>query len=141
MDIISSVLPMLLDVYVQADTQDPDTGAIVKEFQYRATLNCHAKGIISNSATARSGDRQVIDNKYSNEQMIQIRTIEKLNLRHKLTAIRDKNNTYIWKELNYPTESPTVFEVIGVTPMLDPFGTIVGYSTVAKRSENQAIGV
>jgi hypothetical protein len=25
--------------------------------------------------------------------------------------------------------------------MLDPFGTIVGYSTVAKRSENQAIGV
>lgn len=141
MDIISSVLPMLLDVYVQADTQDPDTGAIVKEFQYRVTLSCHAKGIISNSATSRSGDRQVISNKYSNEQMIQIRTIEKLNLRHKITAIRDKNNNYIWKELNYPTESPTVFEVIGVTPMLDPFGTIVGYSTVAKRSENQVIGV
>lgn len=132
---------MLLDVYVQADTQDPDTGAILKEFQYRATLNCHAKGIISNSATSRGGDRQIMDNRYVNEQMIQIRTIEKLNLRHKITAIRDKNNNYIWKELNYPTESPTVFEVIGVTPMLDPFGSIVGYSSTAKRSESQVIGV
>jgi hypothetical protein len=141
MDIITSVLPMLLDVYVQADTQDPDTGAMIKEFQYRTTLNCSAKGIISNSATSRGGDRQVMTNKYTNEQMIQIRTIEKLNIRHKITAIRDKNNNYIWKELNHPTESPTVFEVIGVTPILDPFGTILAYSTTAKRSENQVIGV
>jgi hypothetical protein len=80
-------------------------------------------------------------NKYTNEQMIQIRTVEKLNIRHKITAIRDKNNNYIWKELNHPTESPTVFEVIGVTPILDPFGTILAYSTTAKRSENQVIGI
>ena len=132
---------MLLDVYVQTDSQDPDTGAILKEFHYTNTLNCHAKGIISNSATSRGGDRQVMNNKYTNEQMIQIRTVEKLTIRHKITAIRDRSNNYIWKELDYPTESPTVFEIIGVTPILDPFATVIGYSSTAKRSENQQIGL
>jgi hypothetical protein len=47
----------------------------------------------------------------------------------------------IWKELNYPTETPTVFEVVGVTPMTDALGRVVGYSTNLKRSENQIIGL
>ena len=48
---------------------------------------------------------------------------------------------YIWTELNYPNETPTVFEVVGVTPITDPFGTIVAYNSTAKRSENQEIGI
>jgi hypothetical protein len=141
MDLIESVLPMFLDVYAQSEIQDIDTGAIIREFQYINTLNCHAKGMVSNSATSRNSDKQMINNKYSNEQMIQIRTIEKLNVRHKITRIRDKNNNNIWTELNYPSETPTVFEIIGVTPILDPFGTLIAYNSTAKRSENQQIGI
>jgi hypothetical protein len=141
MDLIESVLPMLLDVYAQSELQDPDTGAIIRDFQYVSTLNCHAKGMVSNSATSRNSDKQMLNNKYSNEQMIQIRTIEKLNVRHKITRIRDKNNNTIWTELNYPSETPTVFEIIGVTPILDPFGTLIAYNSTAKRSENQQIGI
>jgi hypothetical protein len=141
MDLIESVLPMFLDVYAQSEIQDIDTGAIIREFQYINTLNCHAKGMVSNSATSRNSDKQMLNNKYSNEQMIQIRTIEKLNVRHKITRIRDKNNNNIWTELNYPSETPTVFEIIGVTPILDPFGTLIAYNSTAKRSENQQIGI
>lgn len=141
MDLVQSVLPMFLDIYVQSEIQDPDTGALIRDFNYAATLSCHAKGMVTNSATSRSSDRQEMGNKYINEQMVQIRTVEKLNLRHKITNIRDKNNNPIWKELNYPTETPTVFEVIGVTPILDPFGTILAYNSLAKRSENQKIGI
>lgn len=141
MDLVQSVLPMFLDIYVQSEIQDPDTGALIRDFSYSDTLSCHAKGMVTNSATSRSSDRQEMSNKYINEQMVQIRTVEKLNLRHKITNIRDKNNNPIWKELNYPTETPTVFEVIGVTPILDPFGTILAYNSLAKRSENQKIGI
>jgi hypothetical protein len=41
-DLIQSVLPMKLDVYRQLDTQDPDTGAIKKEwlFYKKRRLSC-----------------------------------------------------------------------------------------------------
>ena len=141
MGLVQSVLPMFLDVYVQSEIQDPDTGALIRDFNFTTTLNCHVKGMVTNSATSRSSDRQEMGNKYINEQMIQIRTVEKLNLRHKITNIRDKKNNTLWKELNYPIETPTVFEIVGVTPILDPFGTLIAYNSLAKRSENQKIGI
>jgi len=140
-DLIQSVLPMKLDVYRQSDTQDPDTGAIKKEWMFYKTVDCHAKGVISNSATTRSSDKQIFNNKYVNDQIIQIRTEDRLTPREKVTNIRDINNNYIWVELDFPTETPTVFEVMGTTPITDPFGRVIGYNSSMKRSENQQIGL
>lgn len=139
--IIDAVLSMKMDVYKQFDLQDPDTGAIKREWQYHRTVACHAKGVISNSATTRSSDKQVFDNKYTNDQVVQIRTADRLAAREKITNIRNKDGIVIWKEQNYPTETPTVFEVVGITPITDPFGTIIGYNSSMKRSENQQIGL
>lgn len=138
--IIDSMLSMKMDVYKQFDTQNSETGAIVKEWNYYKTMPCHAKGVVSNSATARSGDRQSFSSKYDNEQVIQIKTVEKITLREKITNITDKNNNVIWEELNFPTSTPTVFEVVGTTPITDPFGSVIAYNSVLKRSENQQIG-
>jgi hypothetical protein len=139
--IIDAVLLMKLDVYRQFDEQDPDTGAIKKEWHFYKTLQCHAKGIISNSSTSRSGDKQVFNNKYSNEQVIQIRTSERLTSREKITNIRDNKNNPIWTEINFPSNTPTVFEISGTTPITDPFGKVIGYNSMALRSENQTIGI
>ena len=73
--------------------------------------------------------------------MIQVRTSEKLTIREKITNIRDSSGNYIWTELNFPTETPTVFEVVGTTPLTDPFGRVLGYNSSMKRSENQQIGL
>ena len=140
-DLIQSVLPMKLDVYRQLDTQDPDTGAIKKEWLFYKSVDCHAKGVISNSATTRSSDKQIFNNKYVNDQIIQVRTQERLTLREKITNIRDQRDSLIWAELDYPTETPTVFEVLGTTPITDPFGNVLGYNSSLKRSENQRIGL
>lgn len=138
--LIDSILSMKMDVYVQQDIQDPDTGAIKKSWLYSRTVPCYAKGIISNS-TSRTSDKQVIGNSYVNQQIIEIRTESKLNIREKITNVRDTSDNVIWSELNYPTETPTVFELIGTTPITDPFGGVLGYSSSAKRSENQVIGL
>ena len=139
-DLIDSVLSMQLDVYRQTEIQDPDTGAIKREWNYHRTLDCHAKGVISNSATTRSSDKQVFSNKYMNDQIIQVRTSEKLTMREKVTNVRDAAGNVIWAESNFPTETPTVFEVIGTTPVTDPFGTVIAFNSSMKRSENQQIG-
>ena len=139
-DLIDSVLSMQMDVYRQYDIQDPDTGAIKRDWQFYKTVDCHAKGVISNSATTRSSDKQVFGNKYMNDQIIQVRTSEKLTMREKVTNVRDAAGNVIWAESNFPTETPTVFEVIGTTPVTDPFGTVIAYNSSMKRSENQQIG-
>ena len=139
-DLVDSVMPMFLDVYKQFDLQDPDTGSIKKEWQFDRTVPCSAKGIISNSSTGRVGDKQVMSNKYSNDQVLQIRTSDKITLREKITNIRDGEGVVIWEELNFPTNTPTVFELMGITPVTDPFGGVLGYNSTVKRSENQIIG-
>lgn len=139
-DLIDSVLSMKMDVYRQFDTQNPDTGAIVKEWHYYKTIDCHAKGVVSNSATTRSSDKQIFDNKYVNDQIIQVRTVERVTAREKVTNIRDMAGNVIWVEINFPTETPTVFEVMGTTPITDPFGRVLAYNSAMKRSENQRIG-
>lgn len=140
-DLVEAVLSMKADVYRQSEAQDPDTGEIVRSWMYYKTVNCHAKGVISNSATSRSSDKQVFATKYINDQVIQVRTQERLISREKITNIRDAAGSVIWREANYPNETPTVFEVIGTTPITDPFGQSIGYSTSMKRSENQQIGL
>lgn len=139
-DLVDSVMPMFLDVYKQFDLQDPDTGSIKKEWHFDRTVPCSAKGIISNSSTGRVGDKQVMSNKYSNDQVLQIRTSDKITLREKITNIRDGEGNVIWEELNFPTNTPTVFELMGTTPVTDPFGGVLGYNSTVKRSENQVIG-
>jgi hypothetical protein len=131
---------MNLDVYRQYEIQDAETGAIVKEWNYHKTLACHAKGIISNTATTGSGNRQTFSNRYVDDQIVQVRTSEKLTAREKVTNLRDSDNNVIWQEINYPTDSPTVFEVVGTTPMTDPFGRVIAYNSSLKRSENQQLG-
>jgi len=140
-DIVEATFSMKLDLYKQSDVQDPNTGAIKKEWSYEKTLSCYAKGVISNSSSSRSGDRQVFNTRYENDQYVDVRTTDKLNTRLKVTNIVGPNNKPIWTELDYPTETPTVFEVIGSTPITDAFGEILGYSSNLKRSENQQIGL
>ena len=139
--IVNSILNMKADIYVQSDIQDPNTGAIKREWAYSRTIPCHAKGIISNSATSRGGDKQVLNTRYMNEQSIEIRSEQQITYREKVTNIRDSRDNIIWKELDYPNETPTVFEISGMTPINDPFGTTLGFNMIAKRSENQQIGL
>lgn len=141
LDLIDSILSMKMDVYRQTDEQDPDTGAIKKEWIYYKTLDCSAKGVISNSSSTRTNSIQSMGTKYVNEEILQIRTSERITYREKITNIRGANNKPIWVELNVPVETPTVFEVIGSTPVTDGFGSIIAYNSVIKRSENQQIGL
>ena len=140
-DLLDSLLSMKMDVYRQHDLQNADTGAIVKEWQYYKTIDCSAKGVISNSSSTRTNSIQSFGTKYTNEEILQVRTVDRLTFREKITNIRDSKNNPIWVELNYPSDTPTVFEVVGSTPVTDGFGNVISYNSVLKRSENQNIGL
>lgn len=139
-NLVDSIFSMKLDVYIQEDFQDENTGAIKKSWIYHTTIPCFAKGMISNSGTSRGGDSQIISTKYSDKQTLEVRTSSRLTYRHKITNIRDGEGNLIWFELNYPNDTPTVFEITSSTPITDPFGTLMAYNSIVKRSESQIIG-
>lgn len=139
--LVEAVFSMKMDIYKQLDVQDDSTGAIKREWTYYKTVPCHAKGVISNSSTSRNGDRQVFDNRYKNDQMIEVRTADRLTAREKVTNIRNSDNLVVWTEIDFPSDTPTVFEVVGTTPLTDPFGKVLAYNSTMKRSENQIIGL
>jgi hypothetical protein len=140
-ELIGSLMPMQADIYTQASQQDLNTGSIKKVWSYVRTIDCAAKGNITRSGTSGSNDKQSFSNKYENQQIVEIRSKTQINYREKINNIRDSAGNVIWKELNYPTETPTVFEVISSTPVTDPFGNVIAYNSIAKRSENQEIGL
>jgi len=139
-DVINGLMSMKMDIYTQSEQQDPDTGAIVREFSYIKTVDCYARGIITETRN-RTNDNQNFSNKYSNNQYIEARTSERLTPRDKIKNIRDASGKPIWFELNYPSDTPTVFDVVGTTPISDPFGNVLGYNSSLQRAENQKIGI
>lgn len=139
-DVVDGLMTMKMDVYRQSERQDSNTGAMVREFSYIKTIDCYARGIISQSG-GKGNDRQKFSNKYSNDQYIEVRTSDRLTARDKIKNIRDVNGKPIWYELNYPNDTDTVFDVAGTTPIADPFGNVVGYNSSLERAENQQIGI
>ena len=139
-EVVDGLMTMKMDIYRQQEQQNKDTGAIIREFSYIKTLDCYARGIVTESRN-RTNDNQKFSNKYSNNQYAEVRTSEKLTPRDKIKNIRDASGNPIWYELNYPSDTPTVFDVIGTTPISDPFGNVVGYNSSLQRAENQQIGI
>ena len=139
-DVVDGLMTMKMDVYRQSERQDPNTGAMFREFSYIKTIDCYARGVITESRN-RSNDNQKFSNKYSNNQYIEVRTSERLTARDKVKNIVDVNGKPIWYELNYPNDTDTVFDVVGTTPIAEPFGNVVGYNSSLQRAENQQIGI
>lgn len=139
-DVVDGLMTMKMDVYRQTEQQDKDTGAMIREFSFIKTIDCYARGVITESRN-RSNDSQKFSNKYSNNQYIEARTSDRLTARDKVKNIRDVNGKPIWYELNYPNDTDTVFDVVGSTPISDPFGNVVGYNSSLQRAENQQIGI
>lgn len=139
-DVVDGLMTMKMDVYRQTEKQDQDTGAMIREFSFIKTIDCYARGVITESRN-RSNDSQKFSNKYSNNQYIEARTSDRLTARDKVKNIRDVNGKPIWYELNYPNDTDTVFDVVGTTPISDPFGNVVGYNSSLQRAENQQIGI
>ena len=137
--IIATAMNMKMDVYDLVITQDEVTKSIIKKYLYVTTENCLARGYISDSSRSQ-GSSEKVGERYQNLDYLTIETQYKMSKTQRVTNIRNQKDEVIWFELiknNYDTT--TVYDVQGVTPVLDPFGNIISYNVSVKRSEVQKI--
>jgi hypothetical protein len=127
---------MKLDVYKVQTRQDTNSGEIRRQWLYTDSVSCLAKSIISSGVRSPSNDRSV-DSQYRIEEIIKIMTLEKLPRNAKISNVRDINGKVLWEEAEISGNPPTIFDIVGSTPILDGFGQILEFETTLQRSDIQ----
>jgi hypothetical protein len=60
-----------------------------------------------------------------------------ITVRDRVRNIRNKGEV-IWREEQMPEAPPTIFNVMGLTPILDPWANVLEYSVLLQRAEVQS---
>jgi hypothetical protein len=142
------------------ESQDPITGDIVRVWEPEVsdnpftptvdeteyyTIPCLARGIIEGGVRA-AGTTEDWADIYSSIELVRLFFPAGyiLTRRDRVINIRSQNGQIIWKEEDYGESSPgsgiyqaTVFDVLGVTPVIDPFGTHIENYALLERAEVQ----
>lgn len=132
--------------------QDPDSGEIYREWQAHSdaddpatpeyeglqSFKCIARGIIS-SGIGANGTSEKFGDLYEGVDYVRITfpADVRISRRDRITNIRDLRGTVLWVEEERLDNAPTVFSVVGVTPIVDPFGRHVESMALLERAETQ----
>ena len=120
---------------------NPDTPEI-DEGQRVMIFECQARGIITGGLNSQgTTERFTSKGDYENVDFVKLQVPVEvgrvMSRRDRVTNITDSRGNLIWREEEYGRMVPTVFDVKGVTPSVDPFGSVIEYFVLLSRSEVQ----
>lgn len=110
-----------------------ESGEIVRQWVVGETgIPCIARGISGGGirvvgSTERWGDT------HEDVEVVKMQTSYNLSKRDRITNIRTSNGRLGWEDEG----EATVFDVVGSTPIFDPFGALVEYDVLLMRAEVQ----
>jgi len=134
--------------------QDADSGAIVKRWVDNSVTSVNeqrgglimpnvelmARGVIDGGIRV-AGTTERFGNQYVNVDFVKATfgAGTSITKRDQVTNIRSKRDlgVAVWREEEISGFPPTTFNVMGVTPVFDPFSNLVEYAVLLERSEVQ----
>ncbi len=135
---IASIMNMSAEVFVQQNSQDPDTGAISREWVYDHTIQCKIEPIKSRGTNSK-GDNKVFGTSnnaaggYDESLMLKVKCLELLSKRWRLNSIKSSDNQQVFVEIDRYGNPDSVFEVSASHAVLDPFGKVSYYEATVHR--------
>lgn len=137
--------------------QDPITGAIIRVWEPAIIVpddpatpdineeqvfnfECQARGIITGGLNSQgTAERWTSKGTYENVDFVEMQVAPSVIItkRDRVTNIRNSRGEIVWREEEYGSMKPTVFDVRGVMPSLDPFGSLVEWYVLLERTEDQ----
>lgn len=135
--VIGGMYNMKADVYKQVKKQNTDTGEIERLWQFVETIPVMARGL----GNLRGKDFGSVDkwrDAYSKSDFLRIKTTFQIDDTMRVTNVRDASGKIAWIEEG-ASEDPTIFDVIGSTPVVDPFGESVEYDVFLDRAAVQSL--
>jgi hypothetical protein len=135
---IASIMNMTAEVLSQQNTQDPNTGAIGRQWVYKKRIQCKVEPIKSRGTNTR-GDNKVFGTTnnaqggYSEGLLLKVKSLELLSKRWRLSNIKSSDNQQVFVEIDKYDQPDTVFEVVASHAVLDPFGKVSYYEATLQR--------
>lgn len=133
--LFGSLYTQTADVYTLTETTNKQTGQKVKEWVFNETTPCFAAPISTRGAAGAAGE--AYGTLYKSYSHVRIKVPERIALTSKITNIKKSSDeSVIWLE---DTGLPTVFEVVGVVPLIDAFSSTMGYEIICNKSSDQRL--
>jgi len=133
--ITSAKYNMTMDIYSDIVTQNADTNQLNKSWILElAKVPVYASSI-KTDGTSNTESGKSFKNEYDENEMISVATQIHLTKRHRFTNIRTSGGDLIWTEEK--TGDPTMYEIVGINPVISPFGSVVEYDIKARRIKVQ----
>lgn len=133
-------------------THDPDSNEIIRvwvpagddpstpevENNVLQSFRCLARGIVDGGIRV-AGTTERFSDLYEGVDYVRIWFPPNIGItrRDRITNIRDPKGNIIWREEERTDNAPTVFSVVGVTPLIDPFGRHMESMALLERVETQ----
>ena len=132
---VASVMNIKSDIYIQQNTQDPNTGFVNREWIYNETIPCKVEPLGSSNSFSRGGNKAFEAGQPGYQERIQLRvkTLKPLSRRWRIGNIRSSNNQKVYFEIDKFDEPDTFFEVFSSHAVLDPFGKVSYYESIVQR--------
>lgn len=129
--------------------QDPETGDIIRVWiadedadqagNQPLVINCIVRGV-TNGGIRVAGTTQRYSEVYENidwATLVFPRNVI-LSKRDRITNVSNGSGSIIWKEEEIEGAPATVFMVMGVTPVVDPFGNHIENTALIQRAQVQS---
>jgi hypothetical protein len=117
-------------VWVETDPDDPNASALIIECEVKPIINSGMKG----AGTTEEWGSRVFDVEWVK---MTFSAKDVLSRRDQITEIRDSTGALMWQEEEISGTVPTKFNIVGVTPIADPFGQHVENMALMRRAEVQ----
>jgi hypothetical protein len=138
--IMSSIMNMTSDVFIQQYAQDPNTGAVLRTWVYDHTIQCKIEPIKVGGSSTRTDNKLFktdAEGDYTEKFQIRIKCNELLSKRWRIGNIRSSDNKQVFVEIDKIDQPDTIFEVTSSHATLDPFGRVAYYEAVLLRVQVQ----
>lgn len=137
---ISTIMTMRADIYEQENSQNADTGAISRHWEYRRTVRCQIQPTKTDGSSIKSDGKfyQISNNQYDETNQLRCKFLVPMSKRWRVTNIRTSDNQNIFSETDGMANNPTIFEVVSCHAMADPFGRLSHYDVTLERVNVQS---
>ena len=137
---VASIMNMKADIYKQQNVQDPETGAVTREWVYKKTIQCKVEPIKVGGSSTRSDNKiyeKTAEGAYTEKMQLKVKALELMSKRWRIENIRSSDNKSVYIEIDKTDTPDTKFEVTSSHAVLDPFGRISYYESVVTRVQVQ----
>lgn len=99
-----------------------------------------ARGVL-NAGLVGAGDTEKFGDIYQNIDWVKMQfpAWADITVRDRVTSIRDQKGNVIWRDTTIQDSPPMEFDVMGITPIVNPFGQANEYTALLKRAEVQNV--